>query len=245
MQYGRPRGYDMNVAGAQAISPARLAFLKKVYGLFTASIVFSAIGGIVALTAGTPVRVGEVDVPPLVMFFTEHWIIGIALLLGSVFGASALRHKPGTNVVVLFAMALIVGVVIGPSLFFAQMAAELGGTISASPIRDAFLLTVAGFTGLTSYALITKKDFSYMRGALTMGFFVVLAALILNLFLASSVFALAIASVGVLLFGAYVLYDTSRLLRSDQRDPVGGAISLYVDFLNIFLFLLTILGRRN
>jgi modulator of FtsH protease len=84
-----------------------------------------------------------------------------------------------------------------------------------------------------------------MRVALVMGLFVVIGASVLNLFIGSSVFGLAIASVCVLLFGAYILYDTSRLLRAGERDAVGAAISLYLDFLNLFLALLRILSARR
>jgi modulator of FtsH protease len=247
MQY-RPAGYQQEVTGPLVITPARLAFLKKVYSLFTASIVFSAIGATIALTAGTEasqLRVGDTVVPPLVAFFMEHWVISLMMLFGSVFGASAVRLKPGINVVALFGMATVVGVVIGPSLFFAQLAAASGSTVSAAPIRDAFLLATAGFVGLSGYALVTRKDFSFMRGALSMGLFVVIGAMVLNIFIGSSVMGLAIASVCVLLFGAFILYDTSRLLRSGVDDPVGGAISLYLNFLNLFLALLRILSSRR
>ena len=78
-----------------------------------------------------------------------------------------------------------------------------------------------------------------------MGLFVLIGASLLNIFLGSSVFGLAIASVSVLLFGAYVLYDTSRILRSGEDDAVGFAISLYMDFFNIFLAILRILSSRR
>lgn len=234
---------------AGEFSPTTLAFLKRVYGLFTASIVCSAIGATVALTAGTDVSqvsLGQVAIPPLVFFFAKYWWAGAALMLGSVFGASAVRHRPGLNVVALFGMATVVGAVIAPAIFMAQLAAQSGSTISPAPVRDAFLLATAGFTGLTGYALTTKKDFSFLGGALTMGLFVVIGAGLLNIFVGSSTLGLAVASVSVLLFGAFILYDTSRLLRSGERDSVGAAISLYLNFLNLFLALLRILGgRRN
>jgi modulator of FtsH protease len=166
-------------------------------------------------------------------------------MLGALFGASAVRHKPGINVVALFGMSTIIGVIVAPSLFIAQLQAELGGTISAAPIRDAFLLTVAAFVGLSGYVLVTKKDFSYLRGMVTMGLFVVIGASVLNIFVGSAVFGLAIASACVLLFSAYILYDTSRLLRAGGRDAVGFAISLYLNFLNLFLALLRILSARR
>ncbi|HSN98869.1 MAG TPA: Bax inhibitor-1/YccA family protein [Candidatus Nanopelagicales bacterium] len=232
--------------------PSRVGFLKKVYGLFTASVAFSAIGAMVALNAGTSVSRAAVDggagrltVPPLVALVAQHPFITLAVMLGVVFGASFVRHVRGLNVVALFGMATILGVLFAPALFVAQLRAGLGGTLSAAPVRDAFILSVVGFGGLTGYALFTRRDFSYMRGALTMGLFVVIGASILNLFLGSSVFGLAISSVAVLLFGAYVLYDTSRILQSGEDDAVGGAISLYLDFINLFLAILRILSARR
>jgi modulator of FtsH protease len=173
-----------------------------------------------------------------------RWI-GLILMFGIVFGTSAVRKVRGLNVVALFGMAFLFGIYTGPALFVAQLSAATGETISASPIRDAFLLAVLMFGGLTGYVVLSKKDFSYLGGALTMGLFVVLGAAILNLFLGSSVLGLAIASVGLILFVGYVLFDTSRILRTQDRDAVGGAIQLYFDFLNIFLYLLRILGSRR
>jgi modulator of FtsH protease len=255
MSFG-PNGQDWRLAQpqaqAQAIAQNRLAFLKKVYGLFTASVGVSAIGAMVGLYAGlgtsqAVIQAGDqtIVVPPLVAFFAQHYIIGLLLLLGSVFGASFVRHRPGINVLALFGMAFVIGVIIAPSLFFAQIAAGLGTTLSSSPIRDAFILAVAAFSGLSGYALVTQKDFSFLRGAVTMGLFVVIGAMVLNIFIGSSAFGLAISSVCVLLFGAFILYDTSRLLRTGENDAVGCAISLYLDFLNLFLALLRILGMSR
>ena len=240
--------------GAASVSRAasRTSFLKRVYGLFTASIIFSAIGAVVALNAGVAssqaiIRIGgqSVAVPPLVAYFGQHYIIAALIMLGSVFGASMVRHVKGLNMLALFGMATAIGVVIAPTLFYATLASSIGKTLSASPVRDAFILSAVGFGGLTGYALTTSKNFSYLGGALTMGIFVVFGASLLNLFVGSSVFSLAISSVAVLLFGAFVLYDTSRLLHSDEEDAVGGAIQLYLNFLNIFLSLLRILSSRR
>jgi modulator of FtsH protease len=210
------------------------------------------LGAAVALNGGLSssqaiLRVGgqNVVVPPLVAFFGQHYFIGFLVMMGVVFGASMVRHVKGLNVLALFGMASVIGVVIAPTLFYATLASGLGKTLSSSPVRDAFVLSAVGFSGLTAYALTTSKNFSYLGGALTMGFFVVLGASLLNIFVASSVFSLAISSVVVLLFGAFILYDTSRLLHSDEEDAVGGAIQLYLNFLNIFLALVRILSARR
>ena len=226
----------------------RLAFIRKVYGLFTASVVLSALGAMIALYAGaesSQISYHGVRVPPLVALVGGSPIIAFIVTLGVMFGASAVRRVRGLNVVALFGMSFLLGIIFAPSLFVAQISAGLGGTLSAHPIRDAFLLATLMFGGLTGYVVLSKKDFSYLGGALTMGIFVILGASILNIFLGSNALGLAIASVGLILFGGYVLFDTSRILRSQDRDAVGGAMQLYIDFLNIFLFLLRLLGSRR
>jgi len=249
-------GYAGSHAGPLAEAPAeKLAFLRKVYALFTGSLVTAFLGALIALYAGAdmsrvPIQVGGVvrNAPPLVIFFANHWIIGMMMFLGAFFGASALRERPGVNVAALFGASFISGIYIAPMLWFVQLMASQGQTLAASPIRDAFLLTVLGFTGLTSYALLSKRDFSFLGGFLSMGLWVLIGASLLSLFFGGTAFSLAIASVGILLFGGFILYDTSRMLRDpSNRDAVGAAIGLYLNFLNLFLFLLRILAssRRN
>lgn len=251
-QGGYPQQIPFAQPDAQALAARKVAFLKRVYGLFAASVLFSALGAMTALYAGLGgsqfvIAVGDsqVVVPPIVAFFAQHWVIGLVLMVGAVFGASAVRHRAGVNVIALLGMAVIVGLVIAPSIFYAQLMAQTGGTLSASPIRDAFILAVLGFGGLSGFALVSKRDFSSIGGFLFMGLLVVIGAGLLNIFIGSNILGLAIASVCVLLFGAYVLYDTSRLLKAGEEDAVGAAISLYLDFVNLFLALLRILGSRR
>lgn len=250
-QYPQQQGWGGGWGGGvqtQVESGAdRLAFIKKVYGLFAASVLLSAIGAMVALYVGGSVSTaGGVEVPVIVATVGGmHWLLRIGLLFGVVFGANALRRVQGLNVVALFGMAFLLGILFAPSLFVAQLMASTGSTVSASPIRDAFILATLMFGSLTGYVTISKKDFSYLGSALSMGFIVIIGAIILNIFLGSEAVSLAIATVGLILFGGYVLYDTSRILRSQERDAVGGAMQLYLDFLNIFLFLLRLLGSRR
>jgi modulator of FtsH protease len=234
---------------ARASSETRIAFLRKTYGLFFAGILSAAGGAMTALYAGNPVILGKgIAVPPTVAFLMQHGIIAMVMFFGAFFAMSAVRHKPTVNVVALLGFTFLTGLFIAPALFVATLMAKTGATLSANPVRDAFLLASAGFGGLTAYAMVTKKDFSFLGGMLWMGLLVLIGASIIGIFVGSQVFHLAIASVGVLLFGAYVLYDTSRLLHSAEPiTPVDAAISLFLDFLNIFLFLLQILssGRRG
>jgi modulator of FtsH protease len=251
-EFTRPRSFGQ--AGTLVEAPAeKLVFLRKVYTLFTGSLVTACLGALVALYAGADlsrvtVLIGRehVTIPPLVAFFANHWIIGMALFLGSFFGASVVRERPGVNVAALFGASFVSGLYIAPMLWLVTVQATQGMTLSTAPVRDAFLLTVLGFTGLSSYALLSKRDFSFLGGFLSMGLWVLIGASLLSIFVGGTAFSLAIASVGVLLFGGYILYDTSRILRDPtNRDPVGAAIGLYLNFLNLFLFLLRILASQR
>lgn len=248
------RSKSMGRAGSLVEAPAeKLAFLRKVYALFTASLVTASVGAMVGLywgadasQVGIPVGDRLLHVPPLVFFFANHWFIGAILFFGAFMGASAVRERPGINVAALFGATFVSGLYIAPLVFFAMAMASQGQTLSPAPVRDAFLLSISGFTGLSTYALLSKRDFSFLRGFLSMGFFVVLGALILNIFIGGTVFGLAIASVGVLLFGGFILYDTSRMVRDpSNQDPVGAALRLYLNFLNLFIFLLRILSSSR
>jgi len=227
-----------------------LTFLRRVYLLFTGSIGLAIVGALAALYAGTPVeaRLGpgvSVALPPLVAFGVEHWFVTLALYFGAFFAASALRRRSGVNVVALFGYGLVTGLFIAPSLFFAQLMASHGQTLDASPVRDAFLLTGAAFVGLSSYVLVSRRDFSMLGASLNIGVWVLFAAMILGIFVHAQVLQLAIASVGVLLFAGYILFDTSRIMREGEDDAVGAALRLFLDVVNLFLFLLRILASSR
>ena len=228
-----------------------LPYIRRVYSLFAGGIAFTIAGALIALFAGTAeqgvTRHGEViAIPPLVRMVAEHWWIAIIAYFAAFLAASFLRRKPGINLVALFGYTFVTGIVIAPSLYFAQLQAGMGGTISASPVLHAFLLTGAAFGGLTAYVFISRKDFSFLGAALNMGLWVLFGAIILSFFLHAAVLQLAIASVGVLLFSGYILYDTSRILHDrEERDAVGAALRLFLDVINVFLFLLRILSSRS
>jgi modulator of FtsH protease len=244
----RERGYGGGYTTALA-GQSRVAFLRKVYSLMTAGVVTSAVGAWFAMNFGasSPTMLGPgLAVPPVVGFFAQHYFVGFLMMLGVVFGASMLSRVPVINVVAFFGMTGALGLLISPSIFIAQLRASQGVAFSSQPVLMAFGLAVLEFGGLTLYALLSKRDFSFLGGALTMGFFVVLGAIIVNFFVGGSILSLAISSVIVLLFGGYVLYDTSRILRSGEDNPVPAAITIYMDFINIFLALLRIFsGSRR
>lgn len=214
---------------AQASVAERMSFVRKVYALFFAASLF-AVGG-VALGLSTP---------PVLRFAFEHPWIMLFMMLGGVFAAQAVRHVRGLNLVALFGFTTLTGVMISPLMYVV-------GMNNPSSILAAGLLTVGIFGGLTAYVFISKRDFSFMRGMLTVGLVVVVLASLLNIFLAMSAFSFAISAAALVLFSGFVLYDTSNIIRRyPTNEYVAGALSLYLDAFNIFLALINILnsGRR-
>ena len=216
-------------SAAEASLPERLAFIRKVYSLFFAATLF-AIGGVLMGFA----------YEPLMVFSLEHPIIMLLAMIGSVMGATALRHKPGVNLVALFGFTTLTGVIISPLLWIISFK-------NPASILQAGILTVGIFGGLTLYVLISKKDFSFLRGLLVTGLIVVILAGLLNiLIIGSSALYFAGAVATLLLFSGFVLYDTSNIIRRyPTNEYVAGALALYLDAFNIFLALLRILNSRD
>ncbi len=221
------RGWDNLQQGtaAEATIAERLGFIRKVYALFFVATLF-AIGG-VAL---------GFTFPPLMIAAAEHPWIALLALIGGVFGAQAVRHVRGVNLLALFGFTTLTGVIISPLMFWVSIN-------NPASILQAGVLTVGIFGGLTAYVFITKRDFSFMRGLLVTGLIVVILSGVLNIFVASGAFSFAIAAASLLLFSGFVLYDTSNIIRRyPTNEYVAGALSLYLDAFNIFLALIRILN---
>jgi modulator of FtsH protease len=206
----------------------RVAFIRKVYALFFAGILF-AVGGVwLGFTF-----------PPLMIAAAQHPWIMLIVMIGAVMGTQAVRHVPRVNLIALFGFTTLTGVIISPLLYII-------GRSNPASIFQAGVLTVGIFGGLTAYVFISNRDFSFLRGMVTVGLIVVILAGLLNVLFVGSIglgFGLAVAT--LLLFAGFVLYDTSNIIRRyPTNEYVSGALALYLDALNIFLALLRILNRR-
>ncbi len=122
---------------------------------------------------------------------------------------------------------------------------------TGSSIAQTFFAVAAAFAGLSLWGYTTRRDLSGFGTFLVMGVVGLLVAMVANLFLQSGVMQLAISAVGVLLFAGLTAYDTQRIKNlysqvagTDMRGKtvVMGALSLYLDFVNMFLFLLQFMG---
>ncbi len=121
-------------------------------------------------------------------------------------------------------------------------------------IVQTFFVTAASFGGLSLYGYTTKRDLSGMGSFLVMGLFGLIIASIVNIFLGSSALDFAISVLGVLIFAGLTAWDTQKIkemyFEADGAEVAGrkaimGALTLYLDFVNLFLFLLRFLGNRE
>jgi modulator of FtsH protease len=243
-------GVVMGGVAAPALTKDRVAYLRKVYSLLLASVIVAGAAGLAATSLGPTTILRDpqnhkVAVPMLVAFLLSSRMamyMAFGLLFVGTMAASAVSKVRGLNVVALFGLAALMGVQLSPMVFVAQYYAGLGKTMSSTPVLGAFLVTAAAFAGATSYVFITRKDFSYLRAALSMGFWVVFAGCIVGIFISSEIFTLAICSVGAIVASGLLLVQTSRIFRnSAMDDAVGDCLALLVQLRNLFMFILRIL----
>ena len=121
-------------------------------------------------------------------------------------------------------------------------------------IAQTFFATAAAYAGLSLYGYTTKRDLSGLGTFLIMGVVGLLVAMLINLFLQSGTFALLISAIGVLLFAGLTAYDTQRIksmydyvagTEMQGKAVIMGALNLYLDFINMFQFLLSFMGNRR
>ncbi len=126
-----------------------------------------------------------------------------------------------------------------------------------SSISSTFFVCAATFAVCSVYGMTTRRDLTSMGGFMTMGLIGIIIASLVNLFIRSSAMHMIISYIGVLVFVGLTAYDTQKLKNMALSQPEGleagvirkgaisGALSLYLDFINMFLMLLTILGNRE
>jgi FtsH-binding integral membrane protein len=254
--YGMPSAVVVRGPGEesldQPVTADRIAYLRKVYSLLAGACAIAIATGVACLSVGSETVTisggGKIQLPLVIAAMAENpRLIGISfgVLFAMTFVASWTSKVKGLNVAMLFLVAALMGLQAAPMIFLAQMYAGAGMAMSATPVRDAFIMTGGVFGAVTLYVFTTKKDFSYLRAILFMGFWVVLAASILALALGSDVFSLAVASAGALLAAGFLLYQTFWIFKkSAMDDAVGDALVFLVQIRNLFMWILSILMRR-
>lgn len=216
------------------------AHMNKVYGLMAVGM---AITGLVAWAVGTNDQMlAAIFGSPL------KWVVMFApLAVVFAFGAMINRMSVGMAQVVFYGFSALMGLSI--SYIFA--------VYTGISIATTFFTTAIAFAGLSLYGYTTKKDLSGMGTFLMMGLIGLIVASLVNLFLQSDSVQFAISAIGVLIFAGLTAFDTQNIKNTyiahaqhgDQewlgKAAIMGALNLYLDFLNLFMFLLQFMGNRE
>ena len=211
----------------------RATLVRRTYGLVFVSVIVTMLG--VAFAATQPALQGAVIQHPFITF--------LAMFAPLIMVMRDPRTFP-KNIILTFLFTFIEGIYIAPFLFFAEAR-------SPGVVGQAGLLTLVAFGALTLFTLASRRDFSAWGSFFFVGLIVLVITSVLNaFFLHSAAAGLWIAAGGVLVFSGLLVFDTWRIMRSGQLGPDDyalAAVSIYLDLLNMFLFILSLLGgnRRN
>lgn len=217
--------------GAAGRTQARVDFVRSVYLWLMGGFAVAALGAFSAPFVAAALV-------PLAGRFLGWVLFGVQF--GTLMFASAVSRRSPLNRVAYGLFTFVSGVIAGiVALVIAQGAGFL-------PVFTALGLTGVVFLTLTITAVVSKKDFSFLRNFVIVGiavmFFGSLAAALFHL----ETFSLIISGVAVIACSAKLLWDTSAMLRTDEfGDPAGFALSLFVSLYNIFLALMNLLGGRR
>lgn len=226
-----------------AVDAGLRAFMLGVYNKMALGLALTA--GLAWVVGTTPALMAAIFSGPqayLVMFGP------LAILLISSF---TMRNPSpiGANLVYWSVVALI-GIGMGALVYYYARIPD-GMLI----VAKAFLVTSAAFGGLSLWGYTTKRDLTGFGTFLIMGVIGLIIAMVVNMFIQSSALGFAISVIGVLVFAGLVAFDTQRLkfmyyqLGGDQRAisvaTTYGALSLYINFINLFQFILSFLSPRN
>jgi len=219
--------YDRDYSSAEAgyvQEGASVSFMKKTYQLLAASMIAAAAGAYVTM-------------PYAEIVMQYKWFIFGAELLILFFGLRMTRGHAGANLAMLFAFTFLTGVSLVPLL------ASLIGMGQGAMIGNAFLMTSVLFGALSLFAINSKSDFSSWGKPLFITLIVVIIASLVNYFLLQSPMMHIIITAGILLlFSIFTIYDTQNIANGAYDSPVDAAVSLYIDFLNMFTAMLQLLG---
>ena len=203
----------------------RATLVRRTYALVFASVLVTIAGVALGLSQ-----------PGLRQAVQDHWFIAFLCILAPLFLAHRMAHSFPANIGLVGLFAFAEGVFLSPLLF-------IYGERQPGIVGQAAVLTGSTFAVLTLYATVSRRDFSAWGGFFTVGLWVLLGALVLNIFFHSPIAELWIAAVGVLVMSGLLIFDTWRLRNVfGPDDYVVAAVSIYLDLLNLFLFILRLLG---
>jgi FtsH-binding integral membrane protein len=227
------RGFSTSLPVAERVS----VFLRAVYGWMCAGLAITA--GTAWLIAGSPAIVRAIATNRLLF-----WML-IGAQLGLVFVLAARVDKLAASTAAM--LFVLYSALTGVTISFVLLA------YTGESVATTFLVTAGMFGGLAAYGTVTKRSLAGLGSFLFMGLIGVVLASLVGIFWHSDALQFVISFIGVIVFSGLAAYDAQRLKAMALASPGGqtgsyaivGALALYLDFINLFLFLLRFSGSRR
>lgn len=252
-----PQAYGTQVRDRAAIDQGLRSYMLSVYNYMAIAVGITGIAALgtalLATTNDPSLAVAQIGADKYLTSFGNaiyatplKWVIMLAPLgFVFMFGSMVNRVSVSTGQIMLYAFGALMGLSLS-SVFL---------VFTGESIAQTFFVTAAAFAGLSLYGYTTKRDLSAFGTFLVMGLIGLIIASVVNIFLQSSAMQFVISVAGVLIFAGLTAWDTQRIKAMyDQvshdatlmgRAAIMGALSLYLDFINLFMFLLQFMGNRE
>jgi hypothetical protein len=233
---------------AVAIDQGLRAYMIRVYNYMAMGVALTGLVSWLTFNAATTEAAGKLVLTPFgqMIFSGPATIVLFIGTLGLVFLISWMidRLQPATALALFLVYAGLLGLMLS-SIFLVYTGAS---------ITRVFFISAAAFGGLSLWGYTTQRNLSAMGSFLIMGLIGLIIAMVVNIFLKSSGLEFVISAAGVLIFAGLTAWDTQKI--KEMYDPqedgtivgrkaVMGALNLYLDFINLFLFMLQFLGDRR
>ncbi|MSP45363.1 MAG: Bax inhibitor-1/YccA family protein [Xanthobacteraceae bacterium] len=250
-------GQTIGRAGSVAVDEGLRAYMLRIYNFMVFGLAITGLAalGIYMLSVTTDPSIAALKMRDGLMLtafgkalFVSplKWVVMLApLAMVFLLSFGIQRMRPATAQIAFWIFAALVGVSLA-SIFM---------VFTHTSIVRVFFITAASFGALSLWGYTTQRDLSGMGSFLLMGLFGIILASLVNLFMASSALQFAISVIGVLVFSGLTAWDTQRLKteylygamdgETAERSAIVGALSLYLNFINLFTLLLQLLGQRE
>ncbi len=237
-EQGFGTSYDRNggLSGSSTYDAGLRKHMLSIYNYMSSGVLLSGIIAMLMARTGLALAVMTSGLGIVVM------LAPLAIVFAMSFGAN--RFSTGTLQALFWGFAALMGMSLS-TIFLVYTGASIAAT---------FFATAGAFAGLSLYGYTTQKDLTGWGSFLIMGVIGILIASVINIFLQSPALYWAVSVLGVLIFAGLTAYDTQKLKQQYAqvagtpfagKAVVLGALNLYLDFINMFLFLLRFMGNRN
>ncbi len=219
--------YSVGAAPRVLSGVQRAALVRRTYGLVFVGVIATILGA--AFTASQPALLNAVAAHPIIMMICWFAPLFVA--------QSQARNFP-RNIILTLLFTFVTGVYLAPILTFYLK-------YQPAALAEAGLLTFATFGALTLYATFSRRDFSAWGGFFMVGLVVLFLTMLVGMFFPSVGASMWISAAGVFVFSGLLVFDTWRITRSGQlgdQDYVFAAVTIFLDLLNLFLFILSLVS---